>query len=49
MNNPNIYNVEGDNLVNNPNIYNVEGDNLVNNPNIYNVDVRQPGELPKHI
>jgi hypothetical protein len=40
---------DGDNLVNNPNIYNVEGDNLVNNPNIYNVDVRQPGELPKHI
>ena len=49
MNNPNIYNVDGDNLVNNPNIYNVDGDNLVNYPNIYNVDVRQPGELPKHI
>ena len=38
MNNPNIYNVDGDNLVNNPNIYNVDGDNPVNNPNIYNVD-----------
>jgi hypothetical protein len=36
VNNPNIYNVEGDNPVNNPNIYNVEGDNPVNNPNIYN-------------
>jgi hypothetical protein len=29
VDNPNIYNVEGDNPVDNPNIYKVEGNNML--------------------